>query len=152
MAANSIIPRNRADEAPVETKPGKYLTFRIARQDFAMNAECVHAILPMHQMAPLEIAHAFICGFAAVSGRDFPVVDLRRKLDLPHGSQGREPFIVVVAIDDRYAGFIADRVSELIDVRQRDFHNGVLRGQGRPRKMLDPRQILKEADWPVFRG
>ncbi len=163
MAAISIILRARADERPVETvsreivagelpvyKAGKYLTFRVARQDFAMLAECVRGILPMHELAPLETAHEWICGFAAVGGRDFPVVDLRAKLGIAHGSHGREPFIVVVEAGTRLVGFVADRVSEVIAVRQRDFRRGMVRTQGRPRRVLEPEGIMKAEDWRSF--
>jgi chemotaxis signal transduction protein len=162
MAAVSIILRLHADEAPVETlfdeqplyKAGKYLTFRVARQDFAIYASHVYGILPMHEMTALETAHEWICGFAAVRGRDFPVVDLRAKLEIAHGSHGREPFIIVVQMEaeteGKLVGFVADRVSEVLDLRQRDFRNGALRGHGRPRRVLEPGQIMKKEDWSAL--
>jgi purine-binding chemotaxis protein CheW len=131
---------------------GKYLTFRVARQDFAVSADCVRGILPVHEMVALETPHNFVCGFAAVGGRDFPVVDLRAKLDIPHGSHGREPFIVVVETSGKLAGFIADRISEVLDLRPRDFRNGAVRGHGRPRRVLDPDQIMTSEEWAVFSG
>ena len=152
--------RLRADKRRVETvsepltvyKAGKYLTFRVARQDLAMNADCVSGILPVHEMAALETPHQWICGFAALGGRDFPVIDLRAKLGIPHGSQGREPFIVVVETAGRLAGFIADRVSEVLELRPRDFRNGAVRTHGRPRKVLDPAKIMTDDDWEVARA
>ena len=147
--------RLRADkrrvETVAETKAGQYLTFRVARQDFAMTADCVRAILPVHEMAAVEAPHEWICGFAALGGRDFPVVDLRAKLGIPLGLHGREPFIVVVEAGGRLAGFIADRVSEVLDLRPRDFRNGAVRTHGRPRKVLDPAQIMTTGDWSEFR-
>lgn len=137
-------------ELPVY-KAGKYLTFRVARQDFAMSAEYVRAILPIHEMVALETAHHFICGFAVAAGHDFPVIDLRAKLGIAHGSHGREPFIIAVETGGRLAGFVADRVSELLDLRQRDFRNGAVRGYGRPRRILEPDQIMKEEDWSALR-
>jgi purine-binding chemotaxis protein CheW len=127
-------------EAPVY-KAGKYLTFRVARQEFAMNAENVRAILPMHEMVTLDPVHHYVCGFASAGGRDFPVVDLRAKLGIPPASHGREPFIVGVEVEGKLTGFIADRVAELIEVRPRDLRKGALRGYGRPRRLLDPAAI-----------
>jgi purine-binding chemotaxis protein CheW len=148
--------RLRADKRRVETisepKAGKYLTFRVARQDFAMSADFVRGILPVHEMVALETPHQWICGFAALGGRDFPVIDLRAKLEIPHGSHGREPFIVVVEAGDRLAGFVADRVSEVLELRARDFRNGAVRTNGRPRKVLDPDQIMTTDDWVVARA
>lgn len=157
MATGSIIPRPRADETPVEPifdgepvfKPGKYLTFRVARHDWAMLTESVRGILPLHQMIAIEKPHAWLCGSASVNGHDFPVIDLRAKLGLQPGSRGREPMIVVVESGEthRLAGFIADRVAEIIDLRSRDFRNGAVRSHGRVRRVLDPDQIMTEADW-----
>jgi chemotaxis signal transduction protein len=134
----------------VETshKAGKYLTFRVARQDFAMNSSFVRGILPVHQMVQMA-AHEWICGFASANGSDFPVIDLRAKLGIAHGSHGREPFIIVVQIEEKLVGFIADRVSEVLDLRARDFRNGVVRTHGRARRVLNPEQIMKPEDWPA---
>lgn len=115
-----------------------------------MNILFVRGILPVHQMTtgPAHApAHEWICGFAAVSGRDFPVVDLRVKLAIPRGSQGREPFIIVVQYDGRLVGFIAERVSEVLELRARDFRNGMVRTHGRARLVLQPDQIMNEEDW-----
>ncbi len=109
----------------------------------------VRGILPVNQMTTGP-AHEWICGFAAVGGRDFPVVDLRAKLAIPHGSHGREPFIIVVQHDGRLAGFIAERVSEVLELRARDFRNGMVRTHGRARRVLEPSQIMNEEDWSAL--
>ena len=95
-----------------------YLTFRIARQDFAMRAERVRGLLPAHELITLEphSPDSWICGVASVKGRDFPVIDLRGKFGIALGSQGREPLIVAVEVVSitgmqRMLGFVADRVS-----------------------------------------
>ena len=134
---------------------GKYLTFRVARQDFAMDAGLVRGILPAREMILLQKdqdlesfskTNPWTCGFAALQGQDFPVLDLRAKLGLPHGTHGRTPCIVVVAVDGLHGpqlvGFIADRVSEIVEASKRDFSRGKLRGGGRPRAVLNPNVFL----------
>lgn len=144
---------------------GKYLTFRIARQDFAMEASRVRAILPSQEFTPLSNTIAetrpllgafgeaawlekWTCGFSALKGRAFPVIDLRAKLGIPYGSRGRQPCIVVVevgtALGPQLAGFVADRISEIVQARERDFSRGKLRASGRPRHVLDPEILLSE--------
>ena len=129
-------------------RPGKYVTFRVARQDFAMDAARIRAILPLHELVTLATAHPWLRGFAAWGAHEFPVVDLQRKFHLPHASRGREPCIVAVALEtagvQRLAGFVADRVSAVVNLRERDFRNGVAHAKGRPRRLLDPDQILTE--------
>jgi chemotaxis signal transduction protein len=144
---------------------GKYLTFRIARQDFAMDASRVRAILPAQELSLLSRSIAdtrpllgafgeaawlekWTCGFAALQGRAFPVIDLRAKLGIAYGSPGRQPCIVVVEVATRLgpqlAGFVADRISEIVQARERDFSRGKLRAAGRPRQVLDPDILLSE--------
>jgi chemotaxis signal transduction protein len=151
-----------ADKPDVETRAGQYITFRVARQDFAMEASCVRGILPARELVPVgllnpELTRCFsqpyfsqwMSGFASLSGRDFPVIDLRAKLGLTHATHGRQPYIVVVEIKTadgpRLVGFIADRVCELVQARDRDFHLGKLRLAGRPRQVLDPDSLLADS-------
>ncbi len=119
-----------------------------------MEASCVRGILPAREMVPvgpldpqlIGYFSPWMSGFATLSGRDFPVIDLRAKLGLPDATLGRQPYILVVEVKTadgpRLAGFIADRVSELVQARGRDFHLGKLRLAGRPRQVLDPDSLL----------
>lgn len=143
-----------ADKARVDSPPGQYLTFRMARQDFAMAASCIRGILPARDMERVSdpapnLARFFgewLCGFASVNGRDFPVIDLPAKLGLPHSTRGRNPCIVAVEIPTpdgpRLAGFLADRVSDVVDARERDLQRGKLHTGGRTRPVLDPSSLL----------
>jgi chemotaxis signal transduction protein len=157
MAATSIISPLRADKPPVETlsdKPpvyraGKYLTFRVARQELAINSEYVRGILPMHEMVAFDGPSEWIRGYVSVGGRDVPVIDLRAKLGITHGSHGRDPFVIVVETEGRLIAFVADYVSEVLDLRQRDFWQGAIRIAGRQRRILDPAQIMSKEDWPA---
>ena len=128
--------------------------FRVARQDFAMDASRIRGVLPGHDLVatpastPAGDPHlpAWLCGIASLRGRDFPVIDLRGKLALAHGSHGRAPCIVAVEISaaegPQLVGFVADRVSEVVKVREHDIRRGKLHTGGRPRRILDPDVVL----------
>ena len=137
-----------SDQLPVY-KAGKYLTFRVARQELAINSEHVRGILPMHEMVSFDSPSEWIRGFVPVGGRDVPVIDLRLKLRIARGLHGRDPLLIVVEIEGRLVAFVADYVSEVLDLRQRDFWQGAIRIAGRPRRILDPAQIISEEDWPA---
>ena len=119
-----------------------------------MNLDRVRGIVPAKEMQKVEKPESGLirffgngmCGFASIRGRDFPVIDVRARLGLPAGRQGRQPCIVAVEIETpegrRLAGFLADRISEIVHVRERDFHLGKLRLGGRPRVMFDPQSLL----------
>jgi purine-binding chemotaxis protein CheW len=127
---------------------GKYLTFRVAGREFAMDATRVRGILPIHELVLLETLPAGLRGVAMMGGRDFPVVDLKSKLGLTKALGGRTPCIVVVEVTAtggaRLVGFVADRVSAVVQLRERDFRNGIARTKGRRRRVLDPDEILHE--------
>jgi chemotaxis signal transduction protein len=115
-----------------------------------MDAARVRGILPMNELVPLTGVQRGLLGLATLKGQTIAVLDLRHRLGLPRARPGPQPKIVVfdVAAGDEChtAGFLADRVSDVVIYRPRDLHNGVLRGRGRPRRLLDLDQIVKEAD------
>jgi chemotaxis signal transduction protein len=133
-------------------RPGQYLTFRLAGQDFAVDADRVRGILPLHEMALLAetppCSPAWAEGVASLGGEDFPVVDLRRRLQLPAPRRGRDPMIVVVEHATpaglQLVGFVADRVAGLVKARASDYRRAKLRTSGRPRRVLDPDAITEQ--------
>jgi len=124
-----------------EFHPGKYLTFRLGGQEFAVDATRVKGIVPLHDMEAAESSTdgpPWLMGRAAVRGQPFEVMDLARSLGLARRAQGRNPYIIVV--DGLEAGgirgFPVDRVCDVVLARARDYSHGKLR-IGRPRRVLD---------------
>ena len=128
--------------------PKRYLTFRVARRDFAIDAARVRAILPPHELTPVPLAHPCLAGIASLGGRTVAVFDLRARLRLAPASAGRRPKIVVIEVTTgagrHLAGFVADRVTDVATLRDRAFSHGAFRGGARPRYLLDPDQLLSE--------
>jgi chemotaxis signal transduction protein len=149
-----------ADKPDVQAQAGKYLTFRVARVEFAVQATRLRGILPATDLQPVAPSFRFpavfgnwTCGFASIRGRDIPVVDLRGQLNLPHGTHGRHPCIIVVDIPTlegpRQVGFIADRVANIIHARDRDFVRGRLRFGERSLRVLDPKVLVAISPEPA---
>jgi chemotaxis signal transduction protein len=137
----------------VDIQAGQYLTFRVARHDFAVEAALVRGILPAQDLQPAIPSPSFYnlfgqwtCGFATLRGQEIPVVDLRGRLSLPQTSYGRHPCIVVLESGTpqvpRLAAFIADRVSALIYAHDRDFSFGKLYRGRKSRLLLDPSLLV----------
>jgi chemotaxis signal transduction protein len=108
----------------VTPRAGRYITFRIARLDFAIPADCVRRIYPLRETDRI------------------PILDLRAKLGLPHASQSREPYVIAVEVEKRLVGFIVDRLCGMVKARERDFNLGKLCVSGRPREVLDPKRLI----------
>ena len=118
-----------------EFRSGFYLTFRVGRQEFAIEAGPVKAILPAHELSSADDPDPeWLVGEANFKGEKFPVIDLRAKLNLRHGITGRTPCIVAVETQG-LRGFLADAVSEIVHARAHDYRNGKLR-IGRPRTIM----------------
>jgi chemotaxis signal transduction protein len=119
-----------------------------------MRTEHVRGILPAHEMIPFDSEEfpnrGSICGVASLRGRDLPVIDLRGKMGIAHGTHGRQPCVIVVEVGidsaPRLFGFVADRISEVLRLRDRDFKNGSARVNGRARRILDPESIFSDQE------
>ena len=131
----------------VERGSKQYLTFRVARHDLAIDAGRVRAIVPLEEMMEIPNARAGVAGVVSVAGRVVAVLDLCVRLGLAAGTQGaRRKVVVAEATGGHLAGFVADRVSDVIHYRARDLRNGVLHGAGRPRRLVDVDEVVDEAD------
>lgn len=138
-------------------RSGAYLTFRVAHQEFVMRSARVRALLPAYEVIPLETPVSWICGVIAAGRRDCPVIDVRARLGLAPASPGRQPIVVVTdaASPDgmRLFGFVADRVSDVIQLRERDFRGEHARINGKLRRVFDPDLLLADEDlWSHWRS
>ena len=122
-------------------RSGPYLTFRVGRQELALDAHRVTAILPAHELIASEDPNSDIAGEAMLRGNPFPVVDLRRRLQLRSGISGRTPCIVVLDCGG-FIGLLVDAVSEIIHARKPDYRNGKLR-IGRPKQIVDVAKLCE---------
>lgn len=115
-----------------------------------MRTTCVRGILPAAEVTLFDTEEfpnrGHICGVTSLRGGDLPVIDLRAKLGLTKGSHGRQPCVIVVEVVDdgllKLVGFVADRVSEVVKLRDRDFHGESARVSGRSRRVLEPETIV----------
>jgi chemotaxis signal transduction protein len=107
----------------------EYLPFRVAGRDFVVDASRVRAIVP----------------YEGPDRHAVPLVDLRKRLNLPPIFYGRRPIMVIVetkASESGLAGFAADYVSDLIKGSPEQCRGGKLRARGRLKWILDPDSLL----------
>jgi chemotaxis signal transduction protein len=131
----------------VQSGSHEYLTFRLARRDLAVDASRVRGVLPLSELKSVPHLRPGILGVVNFSGRPVVVIDFRIRLHLTAESQGAQQRIVVVeTASGRFAGFVADRVADVISYRSRDVHDGALHGSGRRRLLVDLDQVVSEDD------
>jgi chemotaxis signal transduction protein len=112
-----------------------------------MEAGRVRGILPFSAMEPMPGVRPGLLGITSLNGQIVGVMDLRSKLRMTYASQGSQPKIVVIELTaGKLAGFIADRISDVVVYRDRDLRSGSLRGKGRPRKLVDFDELVTEQE------
>lgn len=91
------------------------ITFRVGGQDFAFGILDVERILRWQPAAPLPTAPAFLEGVIPFEGGVAPVLDLRRRLEVP--SEVTETTrLVVVRLGEERVAVVVDAVLEVLRV------------------------------------
>jgi purine-binding chemotaxis protein CheW len=103
-----------------ETKTGTYLTFRIAKEDFAVDVHRVREILELVKITQVPKTPAFMKGVINLRGSVVPVVDMHLKFDFKAEEQTVDTCIIVmeVTIGKQLVvlGVIADMVKEVTEI------------------------------------
>jgi chemotaxis signal transduction protein len=106
--------------------------------------------MPLEDLVPTPGLRPGLLGMATLKGQPVAVMDLRARLALPGSPQGRQPKIVVLEIagedGPNLAGFVADRVSDVVTYHDRDLRGATLHGKGRPRRLIHFDELLTEED------
>lgn len=110
-----------SDSASIEYLAGRYMTFRLAEEHYAISVLAVQEIIGLLPVTRLPRSQAFIRGVINLRGKVIPVVDLRAKFQLPATSDTERTCIIVVqaaGLNDEQVivGAIVDEVSEVVDV------------------------------------
>jgi purine-binding chemotaxis protein CheW len=140
----------------------RFLVFRLGDGEFGLPIEAVDEVAEVpNQITRLPRTPKFLEGVVNLRGEVLPVVDQRRRFDMPALEDGARRRLVVVRTDRHRAGLIVDSVSEVLGA---DAHaieaapdltgeatrlvNGVinLEAAGRMILVLDPGELLSRAE------
>jgi purine-binding chemotaxis protein CheW len=104
----------------VESRAGKYLTFRLGEEEFGLEILKVQEIIQLQSITRVPRTPDYVRGVINLRGKVIPVVDLRLKFGLLRAQDTERTCIVVVQI--RHAdgvvvmGTIIDEVREVLDI------------------------------------
>jgi chemotaxis signal transduction protein len=150
------------------------LTFRAEGQDFATDAARIRGIVPAGEVLRLEGLPAGLAGLTNYGGATLAVIDIAARLGVKPGAErppskpakgaaapsmqktNTPPHAVLPAVTQKLVvldvaigteiGFLAERVSDVLEYHARDFRDGFLHGQGRRRRVIDFDALVTEAD------
>ena len=104
-----------------ETKAGKYLTFKLANEDYGISLLKVREIIGMMPVTSVPKTPAFIKGVINLRGKVIPVTDLRMRFDMPEADYTDRTCIIVVEVAGRdtaiQMGIVVDAVTEVLPVK-----------------------------------
>ncbi len=99
---------------------GKYLTFRLAAEEYGLEILKVQEIIKMQDITKIPRAPGFVRGVINLRGKVIPVVDLRLKFDMQTLETTVKTCIIVVQVKKATftvtMGIIVDEVNEVLDV------------------------------------
>ena len=92
------------------------VVFTIEGKTLGVDILKVQEILRMVEVTPFPRMPDFALGAINLRGRVVPVINLRRKLDLPDRPPSRKTCNLLVRSEDQIIGFLVDEVSEVVDI------------------------------------
>lgn len=113
--------REQADVALGRHLAGKYMTFKLANEEYGLEILKVREIIGMMDITRVPQTKAFVRGVINLRGRVIPVVDLRCKFDLEQIEVTDQTVIIVVQLNtstgDMTMGILVDEVLEVLDIK-----------------------------------
>jgi purine-binding chemotaxis protein CheW len=141
---------------------GKYLTFKLADEDYGLAILKVKEIIGMLPITPVPRTPEYIKGVINLRGKVIPVSSLRLRFDMRESDYTERTCIIVVEIAgasrDMHIGIVVDAVSEVLNIRDEDIQEtpsfgtkvaaqyllGMANLDGRVKMLLDIDQVLTD--------
>lgn len=103
-----------------DTLTDRYLTFNIGKQVYAIEIRNVTEIIGIQKVTKVPNIKPFIKGIINLRGIIVPIVDVRKRFNLPQVEYNEKTCIIVVNFNDVEIGLIVDEVAEVINIPVED--------------------------------
>lgn len=145
-------------------KDGKFLTFELGGQSYAIDICCIKEILNgCGSIIPVPEFPDYSRGIINLRGDIVPIIDLRRRFHLPEQEMSGGKICIIVtesggAAETDYLGFVVDKVNTVSDFAGADINvppkisvtasgyiTGVYKGNGSISMILEPKAMLTDS-------
>ena len=120
MDNHRSIEQGNAALATMEEKAGKYLTFRLADEEYGLEILKVQEIIGIMAITSVPRTPDFVRGVINLRGKVIPVIDLRLKFAMEAQEDTERTCVIVVQVirgnSHVTMGIIVDEVSEVLDI------------------------------------
>jgi purine-binding chemotaxis protein CheW len=101
-----------------DSQEGKYLSFLIGKEEYAVEIRFVTEIIGMQKITILPDLPVFVKGVINLRGKVIPAIDVRLRFGLDERTYDDRTCIVITRLNDSSVGLIVDSVSEVLDIPQ----------------------------------
>jgi len=92
------------------------VVFELANEHYGVDISMVEGIIKMQLITVVPHAPSFVEGVTNLRGAVLPVIDLRKRFNLPPEKTTKDSRIIHIAIDSVKVGMVVDSVSEVLRV------------------------------------
>ena len=153
-----------------ERLAGKYLTFKLAEEEYGLEILKVQEIIQMQEVTHVPKTPDFVRGVINLRGKVIPVIELKKKFGMDASEDTDKTCIIVVQIGEGEntltIGVIIDAVSEVLDIDasniqetpsfgsdvNTDFILGIGKIGDNVKMLLDIDKVLSTADVAAIRA
>jgi purine-binding chemotaxis protein CheW len=115
MTAQASISERQTTRAATATLGGKYLTFKLAGEEYGLEILKVREIIKIMDITAVPQMPSFVKGVVNLRGKVIPVIDLRLRFGLAEAEHTEETCIIVVNVGAEM-GVVVDTVQEVLDI------------------------------------
>jgi purine-binding chemotaxis protein CheW len=162
MQSSVLVNPTTADVAKTDPRAGKYLTFQLGKEEFAVQVLHVREIMGVQEITAVPQMPYHVKGVLNLRGKVIPVVDLRLKFGMPEMEYTQRTCIIVVQIEGHAGkistGIIVDGVSEVLTLQTADIEDtpdfgvgaatpyllGLAKIKGKVKILLDINKVIQE--------
>lgn len=145
-------------ELEEDSQKGKFLTFRIDREDYGLEIRHVTEIIGIQKITEVPDMADYVRGVINLRGKVIPVIDVRARFRLPPRDYDERTCIIVVHVRELAVGLVVDKVNEVADIpdaqiepapRTSSPHGRYIQGIG---KIGDEVKIILDASRLLYEG
>ncbi|AAM24371.1 purine-binding chemotaxis protein CheW [Caldanaerobacter subterraneus subsp. tengcongensis MB4] len=140
--------------------PKQIVVFKLNSEDFCVDINQVVEIIRLQTIIKVPDAPSFVEGITNLRGTVIPIIDLKKRFNLPTSEKNENNRIIVVNVTERPVGFIVDSVTEVLRVEDftiqeapdiikgigREYITSIINLNGRLIINLDLHKILTEKE------
>jgi purine-binding chemotaxis protein CheW len=109
------------------------VAMHLGKEVYGVDIAHIHTVITPNPITPVPQTPEYVEGVMNLRGRILPVIDLRKRFNVPSVNEGDSYRIVIVEVEGLSAGLIVDTVSEVLRLKASEIQS--------PSELLDTAEI-----------